>query len=193
MIVFEKTGPGNTEETLKIALKTAQEKGMDIVVASSEGDTALNLMQKAKDTGFTGKIVCVSCAYGSKTAGINRLSDERRAELEQNGVRVVTAAHALSGGERGLTKMFGSVHPVELIAYTLRMFGQGTKVCVEIALMALDCGSISYGKQVVAIGGSGRGADTACVLTPAYTADLMETKIHEILCKPSLMTEEPRE
>lgn len=192
MTIFEKTGPVNTEETLNIALKTAKERNLDIVVASSEGDTALNLMQKAKEAGFAGKIVCVSCAYGSKTPGENRFSQERRTTLEQNGIRVVTADHALSGGERGLTKMFGSVHPVELIAYTLRMFGQGTKVCVEVALMALDCGSISYEKPIVAIGGSGRGADTACVLTPGYTANLMETKIHEILCKPSLMTEEPR-
>ena len=178
MTIFEKTGPVNTEETLNIALKTATERNLDIVVASSEGDTALSLMQKAKEAGFAGKIVCVSCAYGSKTPGENRFSQERRTTLEQNGIRVVTAAHALSG--------------VELIAYTLRMFGQGTKVCVEVALMALDCGSISYGKPIVAIGGSGRGADTACVLTPGYTANLMETKIHEILCKPSLMTEEPR-
>lgn len=66
MTIFEKTGPVNTEETLNIALKTATERNLDIVVASSEGDTALNLMQKAKEAGFAGKIVCVSCAYGSK-------------------------------------------------------------------------------------------------------------------------------
>lgn len=187
MTIFEQKGTVNTEETLKIALQCAQARGMDIVVASSEGDTALLLMQMAKEAGFAGRIVCVSCAYGSKEPGKNRLSDERRAQLTQGGVQVVTAAHALSGGERGLTKVFGSVHPVELIAHTLRMFGQGTKVCVEVALMALDCGSIDYGKPIVAVGGSGRGADTACVLTPGYTASLMETKIHEILCKPSLM------
>ena len=106
MTIFEKTGPVNTEETLNIALKTAKERNLDIVVASSEGDTALSLMQKAKEAGFAGKIVCVSCAYGSKTPGENRFSQERRTTLEQNGIRVVTAAHALSGGERGLTKMF---------------------------------------------------------------------------------------
>ena len=41
-----------------------------------------------------------------------------------------------------------------------------------------------YGKPVIAIGGSGRGADTVCRLTPEYTADLLGTRIHEILCKP---------
>ena len=52
MTIFEKTGPVNTEETLNIALKTAKERNLDIVVASSEGDTALSLMQKAKEAGF---------------------------------------------------------------------------------------------------------------------------------------------
>ena len=118
------------------------------------------------------------------------MSEEIVRELEQQGATVVTAAHALSGAERGITKAFGSVHPVELMAYTLRMFGQGMKVCVEIALMALDCGSISYGRPVVCIGGSGRGADTACILTPSYSSSLLETKIHEILCKPALYPEE---
>ena len=75
------------------------------------------------------------------------------------------------------------------MANTLRMLGQGTKVCVEIAMMALDNGAIAYGRQVIAVGGTGRGADTICRLTPDYTADLLGTRIHEILCKPSLEDE----
>ena len=107
-------------------------------------------------------------------------------EFRDKGVIVVTAAHALSGAERGLSKKFSGIYPVEIVANTLKMLGQGTKVCVEIAMMALDNGAIDYGKQIIAVGGSGRGADTVCRLTPEYTADLMGTKIHEILCKPSL-------
>ena len=190
MIAFEKTGTVNTEETLKIALAAAAERKLDIVVASSEGNTAKRLVALAKEQKLEQHIVVVRCAYGSKEPGTNRMSEEIVRELEQQGAAVVTAAHALSGAERGITKAFGSVHPGELMAYTLRMFGQGMKVCVEIALMALDCGSISYGRPVVCIGGSGRGADTACILTPSYSSSLLETKIHEILCKPALYPEE---
>ena len=49
MTIFEQKGTVNTEETLKIALKTAQERQMNIVVASSEGDTAHRLMQMSKE------------------------------------------------------------------------------------------------------------------------------------------------
>jgi len=83
--------------------------------------------------------------------------------------------------------VFSGVYPAELIATTLRMLGQGVKVSVEIALMALDNGAIEYGKPVVCVAGSGSGADTCCIITPSYTATLLETKVHEILCKPGLM------
>ena len=124
--------------------------------------------------------------YGIAEPGENELPEHVRKDLEAAGVTVVTAAHALSGGERGMSKRFGGVSPVEVVAYALRMFGQGMKVCVEIGLMALDCGSIPYGKPVVAVAGTAYGADTACVLTPAYTANLLDTKVHTVLCKPWL-------
>ena len=75
-------------------------------------------------------------------------------------------------------------YPVEIIAHTLRMISAGTKVCVEIGAMAMDAGVLEYGKPVVCIGGTGRNADTACVVTPSYTASILETKVNEFLCKP---------
>lgn len=123
---------------------------------------------------------------GFPKPGENTLPAETRAALEARGVRIVTAAHTLSGAERGISRKFGGVYPVELVAHTLRMLGQGVKVCVECALMAADCGSVEYGAPVVCVAGTGRGADTACVITPAYTADLFDTRVHEILCKPGL-------
>ena len=99
-------------------------------------------------------------------------------------MRIVTAAHALSGAERAFSKQFQGVSRTEIVAHTLRMFGQGTKVCAEISLMAADCGAVEYGRQLIAIGGTGRGADTAVVLRPANTADLLNLKIDEMLCKP---------
>lgn len=50
---------------------------------------------------------------------------------------------------------------MEVIAHTLRFFGQGMKVCVEIAVMAADGGLIPPNIPILSIGGTGRGADTA--------------------------------
>ena len=70
------------------------------------------------------------------------------------------------------------------MADTLRMISRGIKVCVECATMALDAGAIDYQKAVVCIGGSGAGADAACVMTPEYAHNILKTKVHEFLCMP---------
>jgi hypothetical protein len=72
----------------------------------------------------------------------------------------------------------------EIIAQTLGVFGQGTKVACEIALMAADAGLIRTDEEVISIGGTGSGADTALVIKPAHTHDFFELKVKEILCKP---------
>lgn len=186
-MIFENKGKENTLETLRIALNAAKERGTTLVVASNAGDTLNRTHQKAgsaRDKCAVG--IMVGQAYGYPKQGVNTMTDERRAELTAAGVHIIHAAHALSGAERGISRKFNGAYPVEIMAHTLRMFGQGTKVCVEIAMMALDNGAIELNKPVVCVGGSARGADTACIITPAYTADCLDTKIHEILCKPGL-------
>ncbi len=179
---FENTGRENTNAVVEAALKTAVKKGIkNIVVASSKGSTAM-LLQNNKGI----KITMVSHAFGYPVAGKSELSEEIRNELEGMGIKVLTTSHVLSGSERGISKAFGGISPVEVIAASLRMFGQGTKVCAEIAIMALDAGLIPYGEPVIAIGGTGVGADTAIVITPSHASSVLETKIHEIICKPSL-------
>jgi hypothetical protein len=182
---FETEGPGNTEETIRIAVQEGRERKIShIVAASNTGETAEILAGEAEKTGYRGKLICVSHVYGFREKGTNELSDERRRALEERGIRVYTAGHVLSGAERGLSRKFHGVYPVEIIAHTLKIFGQGMKVCVEISAMALDGGLIPCGVPVIAIGGTGRGADTAVILTPAYTNAILETRVREVLCKP---------
>ena len=184
MTVFEKKGKENTEETLKQALKKADDLGAPIVVASITGYTADRLLALEESTGSKIPVIMVSTVYGMKEPGKNRLAEEKREELTKKGVKIVTAAHALSGAERCFSTRFHGLGPTEIMAHTLRMFSEGVKVCVECSTMALDAGAIPYGKPVVAVGGSAQGADSAMVLTPAYTQSILDTKIHEILCMP---------
>lgn len=135
---FDEKGAGNTEQCVVLALKTAAERNIrHIVVASGSGDTA-RLFIGAKGA----RVVCVTNAYGFKEPGKTKITDAARQELERAGIRVLAATHVLSGAERGISRKHGGVGPVELMADTLRMLGQGVKVCVEIAVMALDAGLI---------------------------------------------------
>ena len=182
---FDSPGPGNTGETVKIAIHEAKQRRIShIAAASNTGETVFALAEEAEKQGYEGRLVCVTHVYGFKENGKNELSDESREKLIKLGISVCTAGHALSGAERALSRKFQGAYPLEIIAHTLRMFGQGTKVCLEIAVMALDAGLIPYGQQIIALGGSGRGADTAIILTPAYSSVILDSKIHEVLCKP---------
>ena len=177
---FDKAGRENTEATLKMAYERGKELGLtELVVASTKGDTALKAWEIFK--GFTITSVTYHCGYTEPFKSV--MKEGVKKELETKGVRVVSATHALSGVERAVAKKHSGVYPALLIADTLRLFGQGTKVAVEVAVMATDSGNLT-GNDIVSIGGSGRGADTALIIKPANQSDLFDTRIREIVCKP---------
>lgn len=182
---FEKKGPENTEQAVALAVEAARALGIrQIVAASTTGETAEALAKLVDPAEFA--VTVVTHAYGQKEANQNPMPEALRQRLTAEGFHVLAAAHALSGTERALSTQFGGIYPVEIIAHTLRMFGQGTKVCVEIAAMAADAGYLTTGEAAVAIGGSARGADTVLVLRPAVSSKILETKIDRIICKPIL-------
>jgi len=184
MTIFEQVSPENTIPTLKIAIEQAKTLATDIVLSTTSGASVFTALDIAKELNYTGKIIAVTHVYGMSAPGKNSLSEENRKKLEAAGVTLVTAGHALSGVERSISGKFGGVYPTEIIANALRMLCHGVKVCVEIGTMSLDAGQIEYGHPVVAIAGTGSGLDTACVITPSYSAKIFETRLHELLCKP---------
>jgi len=184
MLIFEKISRDNTPVALRLAFGKAVELSTDIVLSSSTGASALAALEIANEKNFSGRIAVITSVWGMKGPGENPMPDENRKKLTDAGVYVVTAAHALSGAERSFSNKFNGVYPAEIMAHTLRLFCEGVKVCVEVASMALDAGAIKSPKPVVSLGGTGRGLDTVCVITPGYTAKIFETRIHEVLCKP---------
>jgi hypothetical protein len=179
---FDQTGKVNTRQTLSLARERAEALGIqEVVVASTHGDTAYQTLELFE--GF--RVVVVTYHNGFKEPFKTVMEETVRADLISKGVPVVSATHALSGVERSLFKKYGGGFPVLLIADTLRLFGQGVKVAVEISIMASDAGMLS-GQDIIAIGGSGRGADAALVLKPANQSDLFDMRIREVICKPRI-------
>lgn len=177
---FDSSGPANTEETLKCAYQRGSELGLtQAVVASTKGDTAYRAIEIF--SGFDITAVTYHCGFKEPFQSV--MPKQVRTDLESKGVRVVSATHALSGVERSLFKKYSGGFPVLIIADTLRLFGQGTKVAIEVSIMAADAGMLN-GDDIIAIGGSGRGADTALVLKPANQSSLFDMRIRETVCKP---------
>jgi len=177
---FNKPGKNNTQTTLELAFSRGKELGLDeVVLATTTGDTAYQALDIFD--GFTITAVTYHCGWKEPFKPV--MDPEVRADLEQKGVRVVSASHALSGLERSFFNKYSGTYPVLVVADTLRLFGQGTKVAVEVAIMAADAGTLT-GKDIVSIGGSARGADAALILKPAHQTGLFDLRIREIVCKP---------
>jgi len=180
-VYFSEPGSVDTDKTLEIAKKRAEQLGIKaIVVASTSGDTGV----KAVKTFPNCKIVVVTHATGFPTSDVQELTQHNRAEILEKGGTVLTATHAFGGLGRAVRRRFNTYQVDEIIAYTLRLFGQGTKVACEVVLMAADAGLIRTDEEVISIGGTGSGADTALVVKPAHTHDFFELKVREVLCKP---------
>lgn len=180
-VYFENPGKQNTESVLELVKNYAQAEGIrDIVVASTTGETGVKASKVFK--GFN--VVVVSHHVGFLEPGVWEIKEENRRKILENGAKILTATHALSGVERAIRKEFGTIMPLEIMAHTLRLFGEGTKVCVEITIMAADAGIIPVDRDIIAIGGTSIGADTALVIKPATASRFFDLKIREIIAKP---------
>jgi len=180
---FDEKGPLNTEKTLEIALEHAWELGIGtIVVASSTGKTALKLHGMAENRV---KIVAVTYNAGSRFRSEVEEFNRNCNLLFEKGIAVVRGLHALSGPEKAFSDKYKTIFlPLNIVADTLRMFSQGVKVCVEITIMAAEHGFVTTDEEVVAVGGSGHGADTALVMKPVFAADMFKARIKALLCIP---------
>jgi len=180
-VYFDNPGVENTDETLRIAKKRAEELGIKtIVLATTVGGTAA----KSVDVFEGMKIIAVTHFTGMREPNFQELTDENRQKFESKGGIVLTTTHAFMGVDAAMRKKFNMYLLGDVIANTLRIFGQGMKVVCEITLMAADAGLVQTGEDVIAIAGSGRGADTAVVLKPVNTNNFFDLKVREILCKP---------
>ncbi|HIE03272.1 MAG TPA: hypothetical protein EYP61_00785 [Candidatus Latescibacteria bacterium] len=180
---FEGPGPENTEATLRAARERAGELGIRyLVVATSTGRTGLKATEIFRGTGIS--VVCVTLHAGLWKKYCSPDPEVVR-KAEGMGAKFLTATHSLMGNvEAAIKERFGGLPPVELIAHTLYLFSQGTKVAVEVAVMAADAGLIPVDEDVISVAGTDSGADTALVLKPAYSTDFFGLKVREVLAMP---------
>ena len=180
---FEEFGPQNTEETIKAAKKAASDLGLRyVVVASGSGSTGVKVAEAF--SGSNVKVIVVT-----EYAGAVEFTEENRTRLEKLGATIVTGIHALLSPAESITKLYkGYCSENTIITEVLRRFSQGTKVAAEIVVMATDAGAIPVGEDVIAIAGTGDGADTALVIRSCNAYSFFDPKtgieFREIVAMP---------
>ncbi len=181
---FRKAGPRNTRDVLESIARRAGELSIDrVLIPTCSGRTVLDALE-VLPPGF--HIVAVTHVTGFEEPDKQELTPEVRKDLESKGVAVFTGQHAFGGVGRAVRNKMATYQVDEIIANTLRVFGHGTKVAVELALMAADAGLIRTDSDVVSAGGTTKGIDTALILRPANSFHFFDLKVREVICKPEV-------
>jgi hypothetical protein len=181
-VYFTRPGRDNTARTLELAQARAEALGIrKVLVATTSGATGAQAAQALHDL----EVVAVTHSTGFREPDTQELTAEHRAAIEAAGVRILTCQHAFGGVGRAVRKRLGTYEIEEIIAFTLRTFCEGIKVATEMALMAADAGLVRTDEPVIAIAGTGRGADTAAVIRPANAQTFFDLRFLEIICMPA--------
>jgi hypothetical protein len=179
---FLNPGKENTDKTIELALEFAKKNNIKkIVVATYTGETALKISEKSPGDI---KIVAVTLHAGTSSTERKNIWERNLEKLKAKGIECYRGTQALSGVERGMGIRYGGVFPLMIFCDALKLFSEGTKVAVEVTLMATDAGLLSPDEDVIAIAGTSGGCDTAIVMRPNYTTNFFKLGIKEIICKP---------
>ena len=153
IVYFDKPGPGNTEEVLRIAKKRAQELGIKVaVVATTRGEVGVRATEILGDM----KVVLVTHPTGVKGTDQQELTEENRRKIGVNGGIILTTTPLFHGIDYSMEKKLHMRLNVIPVSFALRLFGEGICVAIEISVMAADAGLVGPMRILSLLRGLGR-------------------------------------
>ncbi len=187
---FEQFGSDNTDAVVDAVVERLQVGDIKtLLVASTSGATALRFAKR-----LNGKvhIVCVSESPGRREWGSKWpcLKPSIKKELEKLGVSIMEMVPYVFHNSIMENSRWGGFYPERIVKETLYCFGQGMKVAVELALSAVACGYVEPFTDVLSVGGTSSGSDTAIVLRATYPACIFDKdpakrlEIREVIALP---------
>ena len=192
---FEKPGKENTKATIEVVRAYLEEDNgaAALIVASISGQTALQVKQALVEISIP--IVCVTGSPNWRNYPeyeFPLIRARTRTELEKAGVAIVDSVpSSLSDTIEFSFARYGFRSPTWIFIETLlAVGGYGLKTAVESVLMATDGGHIPAFKEMLAIAGTEKGADTAIVARSTFSSTVFSSDpkkrlvINEILATP---------
>ena len=187
---FDEPGEENTQLVIEAVSQRLEIGGIRmVIVASTSGETAVEFARRLKGKA---ELVCVSEAPYRREWGEEWpcLKQEFRQELERLGVTIIDKVPYVFHSSVLEAARWLDAFPERVVKETLYSFGQGMKVAVEVTVTGVSCGYVPPYKDVIGVGGSGKGADTAIVLRATYPASIFDKdpakrlEIKEIIAMP---------
>ena len=187
---FRYCGEVNTEKVLRAVKLRCEKKDLNkIVIASETGRSAIKALDELKGTDI--KMIVVThypaTTWGPKgdiPIGLKRKEYvENLKRLEENGVKIVQGTRPFAPPSRSISWDYPT--PEGIIDKTLEIFGAGTKIAIEVAVIATDSGEVDECEEIVSCAGTYKGLDTALVVKTAHSGSFFrEFEVKEIIAKP---------
>lgn len=163
VVYFDSGGKQNTEETLQLAKKYAIEHQIKkVVVASTTGSTAKAAYELFSDT----PIKLISVGHGR-----GRYDEDVISLLENKGYSVIFDDDISAEYDSAIFRKFSRICA-------------GAKVAVQCVQIAANVDLLDDDEEVVSVGGTSRGADTAIVIKAAKSDRFGSREIERTLCRP---------
>lgn len=187
---FHYCGEVNTDEVLHLVKLRCEETSINkVVVASETGRSAVKALGVFKGTNIHMIVVThyPATTWGPKgkiPIGLKRKEySENLRKLEEKGVNVIQSTRPFAPPSRSVGWNFPT--PEGVVDKTLEIFGAGTKIAIEVAVMATDAGELNKGERVISCAGTFKGLDTALIVMTAYSSSFFkEFEVREIIAKP---------
>ncbi len=179
---FDKPGPENTSACLDLLVKGVDAGFKHVVAASTTGESGAQLARRL--AGKNANLVVVGHSVGFKGPNIDEFLPQHHEVITKAGGKVLKATILTHSLDTSIAEQFKGSAPTLLIANTLRRLGQGLKVCVEIAMEAVDAGLIPEEEEIITSAGTARGWDTVAVIKSAASKRFLRLAVLEIWAKP---------
>ena len=169
IVYFSNAGPQNSEKVIE-AVKERIANGDigTVVVASTSGETGARFAKDLKGTNV--HVIAVSH---------EKMTPEYRRKITEYKGKAFDKTH-IPFDAKGMDDVRKSFYAL----------GQGFKVAVEVILIASDKGAVKPYENVIGIGGTGNGADTAIIARATKSKEIFtedntkRLEIREIIAMP---------
>lgn len=215
---FERSGPVNTDKVIELAKKTALERKIRYVVfPSGSGESAFKAAKVFKGMPVKLICVTISKEeytpvellekWGTfneieelkdlikkwkrtgKSEYINRVPEKEAKKLEEMGVKVVYGDSPYEKPPFNVPVKYPKLESVgQLVILAQRLVCTGMEVSVKVSMIASNAGAIPKGEEVISMGGTEKGLDTAIIVRPGPSTKIFDeyegVDVREIICKP---------
>jgi len=187
---FSYCGEANTEKLLETVKQRCIDLGLSrVIIASETGRSAVRALEIFQGSNINMIVVThyPATTWGPKgdiPIGLKRKEYAGNLKkLLDNGVKVVQGTRPFAPPTRSLN---WNLTLEGIIDKTLELFGAGTKIAIEAAVMATDAGEIDEGEEIISCGGTFKGLDTALLVKTAYSMNFFKDfEVKEVIAKPS--------